>query len=270
MIKNRHCVRVNVADLVNEEIRMLLKFFQGNDDFNEDDIIWQQMTCENFRNFLDKGALCFKQLWEYDRNDERKLDFYKQNYLRNIKEKKKRDIIKKRNSDFEKIVYISCWYHMDFLTDLVFKEYASADGVAIGIRIKDLIQAIESYDGQLKDYEEVYYGKTAYLEKKYKIVTDCEEAIAPLFLKDTSKFNDSEFRLAYVRDSLWSADINGMKLIKKPEKLCFLDIGRAEDIIQYIAVKSESTSFHDVIEKYKLNIIKSKRKIDNFKVFEVK
>lgn len=100
MIENRHCVRINVADLVNEEIRTHLRYFRENNDFNEEDIIWQQMTCENFSRFLDKGALCFKQLRRYERKDERKLDFYKQTYLRDAKDKNKKELIKKRNSDF--------------------------------------------------------------------------------------------------------------------------------------------------------------------------
>lgn len=264
-----HCKKIDINQLVNDNVKDKLEFYQNNSSFCESDLIWQQMTCENFDKFLENNALCFKQLSQYKKSDERKLSFYKDCYIHDGVNEHKKKLIKNRNSNFEKIAYISCWFHLGFLTDLAFNEYAQ-NGVAIGLEIKDLINAIELNSSDLATYEEIYYGKIAYLTGGCKRVTDCEEAIAPLYLKDTSKLSDNEFRLVYIKDSLWVSSVRGMKLPNKIDKLCFINIGDAKKLIKYIAIKEESRYFKNIIRSHNINIRKVSGKMDGFLVYEIK
>lgn len=86
-----------------------------------DEIIWQQMTFDHFRDFLRQG-LYFKQ------------------YYKLIEDNKKQEREFKRYrgvEDYSKQLYISSWYNAEQFTNIVFKTY-SQSGVAIGFRIEDM------------------------------------------------------------------------------------------------------------------------------------
>lgn len=268
----KHMWKVEVDRLVKDEIKSEL-YFNNRTTLNNN-IIWQQMTCENFCSFLHERALYFKGLSFFDAKDERKLQFYGECYKKADTDKTKRKIIERLYKDFERITYISCWYDLDWLTKLVFNAYAGDYGIAIGVNKERLLKTIDAAsEDYVKPKEEIFYGNVAYISDEHKDVVDSDEVIAPLFLKSKLFSADNEFRLVFVRDSLWQSSLNGMSLPDDmPEedwKGTWIGIGKVSQFVEYIAVKDCIKTFEAICEKYRLNIKKSKYKMDGFSIYEV-
>lgn len=239
---------------------------------DENSIIWQQMPLKHFNSLLTNKQLCFKQLSQYTEADERKLKYYKECYL--TEDIKKNEIILKLIENFEKIIYVSCWFQQKTLANLAFREYASEEGIAIGLTIHTLLDALQNSKDILSD-EEIYGGKVIYLDGTHKNVVTNQEVIAPLFLKSTGNEADHEFRVICIKDSLWQSDINGLHLppdIDEKRKTLFLNTGETADFIKYIATKKEITEVPLLCEILDLHNLKAKESIitmDDFKVYEI-
>lgn len=133
---------INAKELLLPEIQKIVK-----DPYNPDldTIIWQQMTLEYFSRFLHNKALYFKQLPQYSEDEERKLDFYKDSFISDDDYENIKNIKAKRYTDFEKIVYVSCWYNDEYIGILANKEYAGDLGVAIGISVNKILNIISNH-----------------------------------------------------------------------------------------------------------------------------
>lgn len=95
-----------------------------------------------------------------------------------------------------------------------------------------------------------------------------EEAVSPLFLKKTKYKEDNEFRIIYIKDSLWKSSSEGMYLPDNIAPAIYLDIGEPQEFISYIAVK-DTSAFTDIAAYNGLNIQESnKMNMDGFKIYE--
>lgn len=270
--KNITCIKLNILEKVNDDMKEQSPFKNNTFDINDDDVVWQQMPLNHFNTFLNKQALAFRQLSTYSSKDERKVCFYKQTYLNSVYNDGKKMILHNLYNDFEKIAYISCWYHAESLSKLVFKEYADNLGIAIGTTIKQLTDAIHNNNKADSVFpEELYYGKTAYINDGYKAVVAKEESVAPLFLKNTSTQTDNELRLVYLKDSLWKSRTTGLELPNVIDTIDYIKIGEISQFINYIAINQDSTLLKTILKEYKLKAIKApeNEQIDGFDVYKI-
>lgn len=245
----------------------------GESDF-ESSMIWQQMSIEFFYNLLNKNKLFFRRMNEYDSKDERSIEFFKTTYQNYLGPNNKKKII---IDDFSNTVYLSCWYHSDNLTDVIFKEYTKGSaGVAIGTDVQTLIENI-----QHNDENELMVGDVVYLSDKVcetKVLTNLSDLITPLFLKSENHNDDREFRLVYLANSYYqnngrfsNTSITEAGKKKKTEYLK-VDI---HSLIKYIAVRKDDNYtleltkylFKQFFENYSL--VEEKYKTDGFQVFKL-
>ena len=280
----KHLVEVDLVKkdgvFLKENIKEHIFFNILNDcDSNEEQFVWQQMSCENFCKFLENKGLYFKQLFRFNKGDERGLDFYKESYVKSYMDSFKSKNMEKLYKDFEKTVYISCWFDLPWLTKIVFEKYAGEEaGIAIGVNKKKLLSTIDNFaeeNGSIKSYEKIFYGNTGYIEDEYKDVVDSDEAIAPLFLKSKYHSSDNEFRLVYIKDSLWISNNDGLALPNDIDSdkhsYTYMSIGDPKDFIDYIAVRDCQKTFYCICKAFNLPIKEStSRKMDGFTVYEIK
>lgn len=265
-MKYIHMQKINIRKLIKKEYKK--KLYINKKTRSRDNLVWQQMTCENFCRFLEDKALYFKNLSLYSDEEERKLRFYKECYLGENEEKNK--LIKRLYSDFEQIVYISCWFDLNWLTKLVFNAYAGDFGIAIGIDKDKLVDAIElAMQKKYKNNEEIFYGNVAYIGDDCELMVDSEEAVAPLFLKRKLFSPDNEFRLAYIKDSLWKRDLKGLSLPEEIPPGISMGIGNVVDFVEYIAVKDCEKTFEAICEKHGLKKRKADLQMDGFSVYKI-
>ncbi len=153
-----------------------------------DEIIWQQMTFDHFRDFLKQG-LYFKQ------------------YYKLIEDNKKQEREFKRYrgvEDYSKQLYISSWYNAEQLSNIVFKTY-SQSGVAIGFRIEDMKRVLNKNDNTFY-MGNVQYVSDKYLDSKDKKIFSKYQKIAPVFMKPTHCSADKEFRICWEDESDRTSD----------------------------------------------------------------
>lgn len=273
--KNIQCIKMNVKDMVKDDIKKELYFVDNISEAEDNAIIWQQMRLEHFRSFLISQSLSFKELATYEAVDERKVTYYKEKELKEETNEDKKKLLEHLYEDFEKIAYVSCWYYFESLSNTIFKEYAGDNGIAIGTTVGQLRKAIEDNNNNKDSMvfpEELYYGIIGYINDCYKDVVKKEEAIAPIFLKSKSHKNDTEFRLVYLKDSLWNSGTNGLKLPKEIDDRACVNVGDVCKFVNYIAVKKDAVLFEDVLQRRGLRPIKiedDRKKIDNFDMYKL-
>lgn len=256
--------RLNVKELLLPEIQNIIGQYENPDN---NSIVWQQMTLNSFSLLLHNKALYFKQLSCYEDEDERKLCFYKNTYIDNNDDNEIENAKEQRCKDFEKIVYVSCWFRDKELNNLAFKEYTGGMGVAIGVSLDKLCKSIKNY---IAPFEEAYYANVIYLNDNYTRVANCEEAIAPIFLKRTKNAGDRELRIIHIKDSLWESSYSGLSLPDSIQSSELINIGNPQNFIDRIAIKEETVSaFEDIAQYNKLRITKSNKNMDGFVLYEL-
>lgn len=268
--KSQRFLKNNIADQL---------YFNNSNNSNlecddENQIVWQQMTCENFCKFLNNEALYFKQLSKFKEGDERGLKFYERSYVEPDKKVPKNKFKKKLCEDFEKTVYISCWFDLPWLTKIVFEKYAGEEaGIAIGVSKEKLLKNLDDFfekNDKTKQYEKIFYGNAGYIGNEHTNVVEPDEAIAPLFLKSKYHSSDNEFRLVYIRDSLLISNNNGLTLPEHIDSYMYMKIGEPNNFIKYIAVRDCTETFKCICEKFNLSFNESgKYKMDGFTIYEI-
>ena len=237
-------------------------------------IIWQQMPLRYFLDLLYYKRLAFKQVSQFDAKDERKLTHYQDCYI--YKNDPKKDIIQKFLSDFEKIVYISCWWRKSSnLNDTEFKRFAGKDGVAIGVELKNIEKILGDYNiTKLKPNEEVFGGETIYKKSGNVKLFDEHEAIGPIFMKSCDHETDNEFRLICIKDSFWEFGAKGMRLKKNLPEFLYVEFSEITDLIKYVAIKKGDSLFeatiNNIFKQYGISLKKQRNVMDGFTVFNLK
>ncbi len=243
--------------------------------------VWQQMSINYFYNLLKEETLYFKRFSEFNGRDERRIDFYKKAFF---KQKEPEDSIKRKMiSGFSDMVYISCWYQSENLTDIVFKEYAKGSvGVAIGTDVETLLGEltgdIDDTDGKSRAQDELFYGDALYLSDKYGSELTLEHAsdlITPIFLKSENHNDDREFRLAYVKNSCYvqPSRFSGVSIDSSALEKDHIDVGIRDikSMIKRVAIRNDDRCTKNLTE-HLLNHFKFQIKktvsIDGFKVLE--
>ncbi len=237
-------------------------------------IIWQQMPLRYFLDLLYYKRLAFKQVSQFDAKDERKLTHYQECYI--YKNDPKKDIIQKFLSDFEKIVYISCWWRKSSnLNDTEFMQYAGKDGVAIGVELKVMEKFLQDYKiNGLKANEQVFGGEAIYKKTGNNVkLFDEHEAIGPIFMKSCNHETDNEFRLICIKDSFWKFDVKGMRLENNLPEILYIKFREITDLIKYVVIKNDDAQFEktlkNIVGGYGLKLRKSRRMMDGFTVFNL-
>jgi len=209
--------------------------------------VWQQMSINYFFNLLTTNRLFFKRISAFTARDERPLDFYEATYFKDTGTPQD-TMLHKIIQDFTDTVYISCWYHSDNLTDIVFKEYAKGSvGVAIGTDVNTLLnKLVENADSDSPHSDELFYGDTVYLgdlPSKTRILTDSSDLITPLFVKSENHNDDREFRLAYIKNSYYLRGERFSSTTISPDKRrednLNANIGSTKELIKQVAVRSD-------------------------------
>ena len=244
--------------------------------------VWQQMSINYFHNLLMRKTLYFKRFSDFNRRDERPVEFYKKAFFA---EKEISDTYKKKLiSQFSDMVYISCWYQSENLTDIVFKEYAKGSvGVAIGTDVETLLSQLSGYkggaDGKNRAQDELFYGDTLYLSDKFGSKLTLEHAadlITPIFLKSENHNDDREFRLAYVKNSCYIQPSRFSSMEIDPSGLekdhIDIDIRDIKSLIKRVAIRNDDQCTME-LTKHLLNYfgfqIKKVVSIDGFDILVV-
>lgn len=210
-----------------------------------DRIIWQHMKPEFFCGLLTNKQLYFKQFTTFDKKKDMELGLWRtiESYHGSFAASKQK-IIDNFIDDFSKIIYVSCWYDCEEaeLATLAFDKYAKENGVAVGIKVSSLLEALDGTNDGVLSYEEFFCGNTMYVDKEGDYV-ECREAIAPLFLKEKKDHLDSEFRILCTRDSLWNYSVKGMVLpdgIDNNYRSISVKIDNLIDLIEYVAIEKDT------------------------------
>lgn len=244
---------------------------------DNDRIIWQHMKAEYFCSLLMNKQLYFKQFTTFDKNKDMELGHWRtiESYHSSFDDSRKK-IIDNFIDDFSKIVYVSCWYDCEEaeLATLAFDKYAKENGVAVGIKVSSLLEALNATNDGVLSYEEFFCGNAMYVDKEGDYV-ECREAIAPLFLKEKKDHLDSEFRILCTRDSLWKYGVKGMALpdgIDNNYRSISVKIDNLIDLIEYVAIETDTYEKNICFQHaLKLNglTIKSTEKVSGYDLHRI-
>ncbi len=200
---------------------------------NDDDRVWQQMTFEHFVDLVRKEQLYVKAYGEYSDYDEMKLREFVVPHLEqdfredsNIKEE-----LQSAYDNFEKRIFISCWYSSPDLSDVVFKIYAKGNsGIAIGTRVgilrEQMYQAQRDYNnvaGGEKKIRNIVCANVQYVPQKYmerEELFEPAQVYAPIFMKGLQFKMDNEFRVCLEKNAPEELRYNSPdNLVKTNKKL---------------------------------------------------
>lgn len=177
---------------------------------NGDDVVWQQMSLENFARLMYSGNLYCRAYGEYADYDEVKLGKLVQPHMKNGKFPEISGQLEAAYNAFEKKLFISCWYNSKDLSDVVFKVYAKGgSGIAIGTRVDVLTKQLstisrasvfdgENIDGKDNEISQILCANTQYVFQNDLMNTELFEpaqVYAPIFLKGYHFQMDNEFRV---------------------------------------------------------------------------
>lgn len=166
---------------------------------NETDVIWQQMTLENFNCLLTNEQLYFKAYGEFSDYDEMKLHEFVRCQSGELK-----DRLVSMYDELEKHMFISCWYNSRYLSDVIFKTYAKSDsGIAIGTTVKELEDQLNknNLSGEIDNIVSgnVQYISQRLLQSEDSPLFDPSQVYAPIFIKGLQFEPDHEFRVCCFR-----------------------------------------------------------------------
>lgn len=239
----------------------------------KDDIIWQQMTWENFETLIKEKSLYFRAYSEYDDYDETKLSGFVENHMSKYDESIdiNKELFKEILTNIERKMLVSCWYNSRDLSDVVFKQYTNIGcGVAIGTHVENLIAYLKelSNTNEYQDYE-FYAGNIQYIPQEYldkEALFEETQIIAPVYLKGLQFKMDNEFRVcAYSKHSfapIYNSDAqkalrreNAEKckrnLLEKMEKPDF-HLKKIEEMEQELKKENEKVNLVKRAEHFKI------------------
>lgn len=191
---------ISTASLLNGEIRKkldadgLLRLAA-----NETDVIWQQMTLENFNLLLTNEQLYFKAYGEFSDYDEMKLHEFTRYQPDDMKAQ-----LASIYDEIERHMFISCWYNSRYLSDVIFKAYAKGDsGIAIGTTVGELIDQLNR-NIVFDEISNIVSGNVQYvpqpfLQNEDTPLFDPSQVYAPVFTKGLQFQPDHEFRVCCFR-----------------------------------------------------------------------
>lgn len=173
----------------------------------EEDIIWQQMSWENFKKLIDNECLYMKNYMEYSDYEEKKKVAYFENLKTGSKD---------RYNELEQSIYVSCWYNSKDLSDMAFNQYTGGlGGIAIGTTVKDLLENLEKNFNKIKDIERIYVANTQYISENEKNIFPENDFILPIFLKDIRFCSDNEFRVCVKIDEKQKSQLSRYLELRK-------------------------------------------------------
>jgi len=213
---------------------------------NGRDILWQQMTNENFKLFTDSKSLYFKAYGEYNDYDEMKLrNFIKPHVdsMENLRRKPSVAELQKAYDEFEEKLFISCWFNSLDLADVVFKVYAqNSTGVAIGTTVdvlsEQLSQAGEEYNRKenVNKINKIVCGNIQYVPQymlREKELFEPAQVYAPVFTKGSQFRMDHEFRVCLEMNEAESISYNSEKNKRRLGKLLSENADKLRRIADY-------------------------------------
>lgn len=280
---------ISVTSLLNESYRRELKA-EGliRPDANDDDVIWQQMTLNNFRSLIGSNKLYFKAHSEYTEYDEIKLREFAEPKIESqlkkhdnaVRELLKNDLLKIYDK-IERHMFISCWYNSRYLSDVIFREYAKGDGgIAIGTTVGKLITCINNAYSQDSEIQNIFSGNVQYFSKSRlydkslgKSLFEPAQVYAPIFLKGMQFRLDHEFRVCIQWGKLEEHVCQGVtyKLLEvSPADLISLIAVKEDGIINIISEDALIQTFKDQFQIEMEKTSKTAYRGNGFKVFEVK
>lgn len=252
---------ISAAILLHESMRRKLQDYL-RPMANDDDLVWQQMTFEHFTRLIHDRQLYMKAYGEYSDYDEMKLrDFSKQH----LKDTVLKDGIKEAAdaklreayNEFEKKLFISCWYSSPDLSDVIFKIYARGNnGIAIGTKVgtlrKQLCEGQEKYNLDTENkIRNIVCANVQYVPQKNmrdKELFEPAQVYAPIFLKGLQFKMDNEFRVCVEKEFPKELEYNSKEnqdktkewLFEKAEQLKNICIGTsAVNLIKKIETEYE-------------------------------
>lgn len=254
---------ISTATLLHESVRRKLQDYL-RPMANDDDTVWQQMTFERFTWLIYKKQLYMKAYGEYSDYDEMKLrDFSKQHlkdevFKEGIKEAADAKLREAYN-EFEKKLFISCWYSSPDLSDVVFKIYARGNsGIAIGTNVgtlrEQLCEAQEQYNLEPEKNNKIcniVCANVQYVPQKNmwdEELFEPAQVYAPVFLKGLQFKMDNEFRVCVEKEFPEDLEYNSKEnqdktkewLLVKAEQLKIIRTGtRVADLMKEIETEYE-------------------------------
>jgi len=206
---------VSVLDLLHERCRRDLRDKNMLRPMaNRNDIIWQQMTIENFAALIDTGELYCRAYGEYADYDETKFLELIQPLIKGKTDQIICERFENAYKEFERKIFISCWYNSKDLSDVVFKVYTKGGtGVAIGTRVDALAKQLSnaktarvsdsitpSNDSIYsdRDIQNIVCANVQYVPQnslKNEQLYEPAQTYAPVFLKGYQFQMDNEFRV---------------------------------------------------------------------------
>lgn len=169
---------------------------------NDDDLVWQQMTFENFAKLLSGEGLYLRAYDEYSEFDEMRLaDFIKSNSkgYSFTDSGKVHDEIERLYNTIERKLYISCWYNSPDLSDIVFRTYAKGNsGIAVGARVKDVCSLFDKAEKEEEEIDNIVCANVQYVPQnnlRNMELFELSQVYAPVFMKGLQFKMDNEFRI---------------------------------------------------------------------------
>lgn len=173
---------------------------------NGGDVLWQQMTLENFEKLLRDRSLYFRAYGEYTDYDEMRLHDFIEPHIRGYEKAPDVDRLREVYDIFEKKLFISCWFNSLDLADVSFKVYTkNSIGVAIGTSVDALIrqmsQAGDDYNKDCNHNNKIHSIACAniqYVPQNFlrdEELFEPAQVYAPIFTKGGQFRMDHEFRV---------------------------------------------------------------------------
>lgn len=198
-----HCL--SASSLLHDKYRRILRD-KGmlRPSANNGDILWQQMTLENFIKLLTVRSLYFKAYGEYTFYDEMRLNDFIKPHIEHWGKELDTNCLRNRYDIFERKLFISCWFNYPNLTDVSFRAYAkSSFGVAIGTTVRTLkaqiSQAVDDYNRDHSNkIQKILCANIQYVPQnllRTEELFEPAQVYAPIFTKGGQFCMDHEFRV---------------------------------------------------------------------------
>ncbi|MDE7244935.1 MAG: hypothetical protein K2O18_13315 [Oscillospiraceae bacterium] len=254
---------ISAATLLHDNMRRKLQDYL-RPMANDDDLVWQQMTFERFTWLIRDSLLYMKAYGEYSDYDEMKLrDFSKQHLTDKVLKEGTKEAantkLQEAYNEFEKRLFISCWYSSPDLSDVVFKIYARGNsGIAIGTKVgtlrKQLCEGQEKYNLDTENKNKIrniVCANVQYVPQKNmwdEELFEPAQVYAPVFLKGLQFKMDNEFRVCVEKelpeDLIYNSEDNQDKtkelLLVKAEQLKIIRTGtNVADLMKQIETEYE-------------------------------
>lgn len=175
---------------------------------NQSDIVWQQMTLDHFQRLIATQELYCRAYGEYTNYDESKFQEFIQPHMNGKADHKLCEQLEQMYNEFERKLFVSCWYNSRDLSDVVFKVYAKGgSGIAVGTSVQELEKELSGkkeahvWDG-ISDYSDgiqnIVCANIQYVPQNSlanEELFEPAQVYAPVFLKGYQFQMDSEFRV---------------------------------------------------------------------------